>query len=158
MKRIQTTGGEAAAEIDIKKLAKWAAVGLAGFILLLVVGCGGAKEFSRYQKRADAKNATWVRNQEIKTYQARVLIERKKAQVRREEAKGLHDAQETIQATLTDRYLQHEAIGAMREIAASGRNNSLIYLPSGPMGVPLVQDVTSGTTRGTAQTTPNEEK
>jgi flagellar basal body-associated protein FliL len=44
-----------------------------------------------------------------------------------------------ISRTLTANYLQHEAIRAQKAIAASGRNNMLIYVPSGA-NVPLVQD------------------
>jgi hypothetical protein len=41
---------------------------------------------------------------------------------------------------LTPSYLQYEAIQAQKAVATSGRNNTLIYLPSGSGGVPLVQD------------------
>jgi hypothetical protein len=45
-----------------------------------------------------------------------------------------------ISSGLTPQYLQYEAIQAQKAIATSGRNNTLIYLPSGRTGVPLVQD------------------
>ena len=44
-----------------------------------------------------------------------------------------------ISRTLSANYLQHEAIQAQKAIATSGRNNTLIYVPSGG-NVPLVQD------------------
>jgi len=49
-------------------------------------------------------------------------------------------AQDEISKTLTDRYLQYLAIQAQKSVGTSGRNNTLIYLPSGTNGVPLVQD------------------
>lgn len=58
------------------------------------------------------------------------------------EARGIRAAQEIINATLTDRYLQHEAIQAQKATAVSGRNNTMIYVPSGSNGVPLVQSLT----------------
>jgi hypothetical protein len=45
-----------------------------------------------------------------------------------------------ISRTLTSRYLQYQAFQAQQAVATSGRNNTLIYLPSGTSGVPLVQD------------------
>jgi hypothetical protein len=49
-------------------------------------------------------------------------------------------AQKEISRTLTGHYLQHEAIQAQKAVATSGRNNTLIYVPSGSNGVPLTQD------------------
>lgn len=54
------------------------------------------------------------------------------------EATGIRKAQDEISKTLTDRYLQHEAIQAQERTAASGRNNTIIYVPSGANGVPNV--------------------
>lgn len=54
------------------------------------------------------------------------------------EATGIRNAQDEISKTLTDRYLQHEAIQAQERTASSGRNNTIIYVPSGPNGVPNV--------------------
>lgn len=141
-----------------KKIAVWLAVGLVVFVVLLLGGCSATKEYSRFQKRADANNDVKVTHIRIQQAQQRAKITNAQikatiaeANKRREEAKGIKDAQDTIQATLTDRYLQHEAIQAQKAIATSGSNNSLIYVPAGPNGVPLVQDVTAGTQRGTTQ-------
>ena len=56
------------------------------------------------------------------------------------EAVGIRRAQNEISSTLTAHYLQYEAIQAQKAVATSGRNNTLIYVPSGPDGVPLTQD------------------
>lgn len=115
-------------------------------IVMFVAGCAGCKEYNRYQKRADARNKTEIVKQGIQTAreQAKVnvaQIEATKAEAnkRREEAKGLRDAQDTVQATLTPLYIQHEAIEAQKATAVSGHNNTIIYVPSGTSGVPLVQ-------------------
>jgi hypothetical protein len=56
------------------------------------------------------------------------------------EAVGIRRAQNEISQTLTSHYLQYEAIRAQKAVATSGRNNTLICIPSGGNGVPLVQD------------------
>lgn len=129
-------------------------------VTLCVGGAAGCKEYGRYQKRADAVNKTKIVKQEIKTMQQRAQVIHAQEEVTRAtanqrfiEATGIRKAQDEIQATLTDRYLQHEAIQAQKAIATSGRNNSIIYVPSGSNGTPLVQDISRGTLRGNDQNT-----
>lgn len=62
------------------------------------------------------------------------------AEIRVEEARGIAEAQRIINATLTPYYLQHEAIGAQLEMAASP-NHTTVYIPVGTNGLPLVQTV-----------------
>lgn len=131
------------------KVGKAIIVSCLALILMVVVsvaGCAGCKSYERYQKRADAINKTAIVKQGIKTAQQQALVNKAQiaatiaeAQKRREEAKGLRDAQDTVQATLTPLYIQHEAIQAQKETASSGQNNTVIYVPSGSNGVPLVQ-------------------
>jgi uncharacterized iron-regulated membrane protein len=110
---------------------------------LLVGGCAGVKAFQRAQKRADANNNVKVTSINIRRaqQQARVVHAQNAAvQARAEqrliEAVGIRKAQDEISATLTDRYLQHEAIKAQEKMA-SGQNHTTVYIPSGEMGVPL---------------------
>jgi regulator of protease activity HflC (stomatin/prohibitin superfamily) len=65
------------------------------------------------------------------------LIARKDAQIEIEQAKGKAQAQRIIDSTLTVNYLQHEAIEAQKKMAESP-NNTTIYIPLGPTGMPLV--------------------
>ena len=67
-------------------------------------------------------------------------VEKQKAQIRIVEAQGISEAQHIINATLTDRYLQHEAIAAQEKMANSP-NHTTIYIPSGTNGIPLVKTV-----------------
>ncbi|MDO8504761.1 MAG: hypothetical protein Q7S36_02810, partial [Candidatus Liptonbacteria bacterium] len=53
------------------------------------------------------------------------------------EAEGIAKAMEIIQAKLTSQYLQHEAIEAQKAMVGSP-NHTTIYIPVGPMGVPIV--------------------
>jgi regulator of protease activity HflC (stomatin/prohibitin superfamily) len=67
-------------------------------------------------------------------------IARKDAEIKIEEAKGIAEAQKIINATLTQNYLQHEAINAQLKMADSP-NHTTVYIPSGPNGIPLVRNL-----------------
>lgn len=121
--------------------------------LLLVGGCSGYKTFHRSQKRADANNRVKITQINIRTaqQQAKVVAAqdatvKAKADQRLIEAIGIRKAQDEISATLSDRYLQHEAIKAQLAMA-NGPNHSTIYVPSGNNGVPLVRDTSSDTNK-----------
>lgn len=56
------------------------------------------------------------------------------------EAKGIAEAQGIINKTLTNQYLQHEAIKAQMALADSP-NHTTVYIPSGDNGIPLVRTI-----------------
>ena len=56
------------------------------------------------------------------------------------EAKGIAEAQSIINKTLTPQYLQHEAIKAQVAMA-NGQNHTVVYIPSGDNGIPLVRAI-----------------
>ena len=64
-------------------------------------------------------------------------IAKKDAEIRIEEARGIAEAQKIINSTLTQNYLQHEAINAQLKMASSP-NHTTVYIPSGANGIPLV--------------------
>ncbi len=64
--------------------------------------------------------------------------ERQEAERRVIEAEGISKAQEIINETLTQAYLQHEAIQAQMQMANSP-NHTTVYIPSGDNGIPLVR-------------------
>ena len=66
-----------------------------------------------------------------------ILIAAKDAERRKTEAKGIADSMNEINGKLTPIYLQYEAIKAQATQVASP-NHTVIYIPVGPMGVPLV--------------------
>src|SRR5579863_5813106 len=85
------------------------------------------------QSVANKLAATQVLEQtqiEIQTAKAR-------AQIREAEAEGVARAMDTINAKLTPLYVQYEAIQTQAKMVNSP-NHSMIYIPSGPNGVPLV--------------------
>ena len=69
----------------------------------------------------------------------RVEIDQTKmdAEKRVAEAQGIAQSMNVINNELTPIYLQHEAIQAQREMVA-GPNHTEIFIPTGPMGVPIV--------------------
>ena len=65
-------------------------------------------------------------------------IAKRDAEIKIEEAKGIAEAQKIINATLTQNYLQHEAIQAQLKMADSP-NHTTVYIPSGANGIPLIK-------------------
>jgi uncharacterized membrane protein len=109
-------------------------------VLLLVFGSvAGYKSFMRYQKRADASNNVKISAIEIRNQAQRVLIAKQKAEIRKQDAVGVREAQDEIAKTLTPLYVAWEMTQALEHIATSGTNNSLIYIPTSPStGLPVV--------------------
>lgn len=106
-------------------------LGLAAVVLVLALGVGGVggcKEFSRYQKRADAHNTALAEKLKVEA-----VVQR--AEQRYQESVGIKRAQDEINQTLTPLYVQHEAIQALERSGAA-----TVYIPSGTQGVPLVRD------------------
>jgi type II secretory pathway pseudopilin PulG len=136
------------------KLVALGLAGLVALVLIIMVMVAGFRAFGRWQKRADAHNQVAVTHILIKKAQQQALINRAQiaatiaeAQKRYQEAVGIRRAQDEIQKTLTPLYVQHEAIRAQERVAESGKNNTIIYSPSGSNGVPLVQTPPTNTGR-----------
>ena len=133
-----------------KKVAVWSIVVVLGVVALTGVGVGlsaATKAYKRAEERADAKNNVRLTHIAINRARQQAMITRAQieateanAEKRYQEAIGIRRAQVEISKTLTNQYLQHEAIQAQKAVATSGKNNTIIYVPSGPNGVPLVQD------------------
>lgn len=123
---------------------KWvAAIGLTGVIVAIALLFGlymGIKSVSRYQKLQEAKNRVKVSEIEIRNQKQRVLIAQQEAEIRHEQSKGVREAQDEIAKTLTPLYVQFEMVEAMKEIARSGSNSSVIFIPAGEAGIPIVKD------------------
>jgi hypothetical protein len=108
-------------------------------VLALFFGVVAAgKAFGRYQARADAQNQVKVSAIQIQNQAQRVQIAKQHAQIRFQNAIGVREAQDEIAKTLTPLYVQFEMVEALKAIATSGSNNSVVYIPSGANGIPLV--------------------
>lgn len=126
-----------------------ALVALISLIAIIIGATAGGKAFSRSQAMADAHNQANIalvkaNNQvtvtgiEIKNQKQRVQVAQQQAQIRLENAKGVREAQDEISKTLTPLYVQFEMVQALQEIAKSGKNSSVVYIPSGANGIPLI--------------------
>lgn len=131
-------------EITAKQAFGWTSVVIAIIVVLIVLsfgGCAATKSFSRYQARQDANNRVKISEIEIRNQGQRIEIAKQKAEIRLQNAIGVREAQDEIAKTLTPLYVQFEMVEALKEIAHSGKNNSVVYLPSGANGIPLVSTV-----------------
>jgi hypothetical protein len=81
--------------------------------------------------------------QDLETRSTQVAIARKDAEKRIVEAEGIAKATQIIQQRLTPLYIQHEAIEAQK-LMVNSQNHTTIYIPVGPMGVPIVNTVGGG--------------
>jgi hypothetical protein len=114
--------------------------------LLFVVIIGmtfGVKAYSRYQKRQDAKNNVQINHTRIKYFTQQKQIERINAEIRVIHAVGIRKSQDEIAATLTPLYVSFEQTEALKAIAMSGKNNSVVFVPTNPNnGLPIVPGIT----------------
>lgn len=127
---------------------------VAGLILtILVILAIGAvfKSYNRYQRTADANNRVKVTRIEIKNARQQAFVVRannnkvfQQGQQRIIAAKALAESQRLIHATLTPLYVQLEAIKAQEQIATSGKNNTVIYVPAGTNGTPTIAQDAKG--------------
>jgi hypothetical protein len=108
-------------------------------LALLLVTILSIRAVGRYNAERAASTRVKVAEREVSRQQALVLVEQEKAKVRAAEALGIRSAQDEINATLTPLYVQHEYVQAILEIARSGSNSSVIYIPVGPDGIPIVE-------------------
>lgn len=143
----QTTDNE---DIRYVRNICFAALSVIVALLLVIMGAiAGFKVFGRYQSTADARNSasialiharnlTQVTAIQISTQAQQLQVHRQQAQIRQADAVGVREAQDEIARTLTPLYVQFEMTQAIEKIATSGRNSSVIYIPSGAGGVPLV--------------------
>lgn len=85
----------------------------------------------------DAVSRKLAATQELERKTTEIEIAKREKEKRIVEAEGIAKATEIISQRLTSSYLQYEAIKAQRE-TINAPNHTTIYIPVGPMGVPLV--------------------
>lgn len=111
-----------------------------GIVVAITLIAFGLPIFGRYQKRAEANNEVFVNEITIRQQEQLIKVEKQKAQIRIEEAKGLSESQKIIDKSLTTNYLQYMAIKAQEKMAGSP-NHTQVYIPSGTNGIPLVKTI-----------------
>jgi type II secretory pathway pseudopilin PulG len=130
---------------------RWAAGISGGVLVLIILLLILVPPYNRYQARANANNRVKVSNIEIRNQAQRVRIAKQQASIRYQQSVGIKRAQDEIRKTLTPLYVQFEMTQALQAIAVSGRNDTVIYLPTNPnSGLPVVP--TSNTPAQTSTT------
>jgi len=85
---------------------------------------------------ASAVSRKLAATQELQRKDTEIEIERKERTKREVQAQGIANAMEIIRGQLSPMYIQHEAIEAQKQMVNSP-NHTVVYIPVGPMGVPL---------------------
>jgi hypothetical protein len=89
---------------------------------------------------ADAVAQKLATTQVLERTQIEIDVAQAQAKKRVVEANGIAESMRIINESLTSQYLQHEAIEAQKAMVNSP-NHTTIYIPVGPMGVPVVETV-----------------
>ena len=85
----------------------------------------------------DAVSKKLAATQELERKNTEIEIAKREKDKRIIEAEGIAQATQIISQRLTGAYLQYEAINAQRD-TINAPNHTTIYIPVGPMGVPVV--------------------
>ncbi len=85
---------------------------------------------------ATAVSRKLAATQELERKDTEIEIERKERTKREVQAQGIANAMQIIRGQLSSMYIQHEAIEAQKQMVNS-QNHTVVYIPVGPMGVPL---------------------
>jgi regulator of protease activity HflC (stomatin/prohibitin superfamily) len=88
--------------------------------------------------------------QELQRKDTEIEIERKERTKREVQAQGIANAMQIIRGQLSGMYIQHEAIEAQK-LMVNSPNHTVVYIPSGNMGVPLTATFTATDPKGPAQ-------
>jgi regulator of protease activity HflC (stomatin/prohibitin superfamily) len=85
---------------------------------------------------AQAVSRKLAATQELQRKDTEIEIERKEKMKREVQAQGIANAMEIIRGQLSPMYIQHEAIESQKAMVNSP-NHTVVYIPVGPMGVPI---------------------
>jgi regulator of protease activity HflC (stomatin/prohibitin superfamily) len=86
---------------------------------------------------SDAAAEKQANIQKLQAKSSLLEIAKKDAEIEAAKAEGVRKSQDIINQTLTPIYVQHEMVQAI-EALASKKGNSVIYVPIGTNGLPLV--------------------
>ncbi|HEU4939365.1 MAG TPA: SPFH domain-containing protein [Vicinamibacterales bacterium] len=96
---------------------------------------------------ATAVSRKLAATQELQRKDTEIEIERKERTKREVQAQGIANAMQIIRGQLSPMYIQHEAIEAQKMMVNSP-NHTVVYIPVGPMGVPLTGTFAATEPRG----------
>jgi regulator of protease activity HflC (stomatin/prohibitin superfamily) len=96
---------------------------------------------------ADAVSKKLAATQELQRKDTEIEIERKERTKREVQAQGIANAMSIIRGQLSGMYIQHEAIEAQK-LMVNSPNHTVVYIPSGPMGVPITGTFAAASPQG----------
>ena len=137
---------------DTGRIASRVALGLVSLVVFLGIIMGAIAGFNAFGRSQDiaqannvahaniiaANNKVQVTEIEIKNQAQQIQVTKQQAEIRYQQAVGVREAQDEIAKTLTPLYIQWENVQAFQAIATSGKNNTVVYVPSGQGGVPTI--------------------
>jgi regulator of protease activity HflC (stomatin/prohibitin superfamily) len=91
--------------------------------------------------------------QELQRKDTEIEIERKERTKREVQAQGIANAMQIIRGQLSGMYIQHEAIEAQK-LMVNSPNHTVVYIPSGAMGVPLTGTFSATDPKGPSPVAP----
>jgi regulator of protease activity HflC (stomatin/prohibitin superfamily) len=100
---------------------------------------------------ADAVSRKLAATQELQRKDTEIEIERKERTKREVQAQGIANAMQIIRGQLSAMYIQHEAIEAQK-LMVNSPNHTVVYIPVGPMGVPITGTFPTTAPQGPAST------
>ena len=100
---------------------------------------------------SDAVSLKLAATQELQRKDTEIEIERKERTKREVQAQGIANAMQIIRGQLNSLYIQHEAIEAQK-LMVNSPNHTVVYIPVGPMGVPLTGTFSAAVPQGPAAT------
>ena len=96
---------------------------------------------------ANAVSRKLAATQELQRKDTEIEIERKERTKREVQAQGIANAMQIIRGQLSPMYIQHEAIEAQK-LMVNSPNHTVVYIPVGPMGVPVTGTFTATSPQG----------
>lgn len=115
-------------------------VGTVIVILVLFIGLlmFGLPSYGRYQRLQNEHNQTSVNDIKIAQTKQLIQVAEQTKEITIVNAEAIAASQKIINGTLTNQYLQYLAIDAQKA-EVSSPNHTIIYVPAGDNGIPLVQ-------------------
>jgi len=98
---------------------------------------------------ANAVSRKLAATQELQRMDTEIEIERKERTKREVQAQGIANAMAIIRGQLSPMYIQHEAIEAQK-LMVNSPNHTVVYIPAGPMGVPITGTFSATAPQGPA--------
>lgn len=136
-------------DVNPRRIATWIVAGLSGLTVFIIAIWLAVSALGRWNSlqhatneahiaRVSAGNQAQVNQLLIASSDQQILIHQKQAQIRLADAVGIRAAQDEISKTLTPLYVQFEMVDALKAMAESGKNNTVVYIPTGANGIPLI--------------------